>query len=530
MVTTPARVGWLTWPVLRWGFVAAGVVVIAALGIRQYQLRSVTSTMAYKSPALALPESRSQAAAPATAAKQAENQDEAPASPPSASAYSVSNTDAAVDEPKRLAPAAPPPAATRGTAVHGAVSGTFGGPLVTSRKMPTQWQNNNAQQQVSNNAFQAQVTNQTGAASPAPPVPQANETVEAGGAAPRLDAATANQESRSRDQSANLREEYTDKISVSKSKQPGPLAAPGQIGGYVVDPTGAVVPNARITIAPTTAGGTATAVTNSQGAWLFAGLPTGNYKAQAEAPGFKTSVLDFRYDASQPSTYSFTLSPGNVSEVVEVSSAQNGLVQTEGSTIAGPIAKSEVSQIPVNGRNLDQLASPSAGPLPRWTISSTGSLQRSFDQGNTWQGVDVNAGVASVASFEIVAKASRTKEADKDADKKALKRDAATTNFPGRRRSGFRSVGRRLRRRTLSFARCWHPLDPRRPHRGRLQPHRRRCEPGIPPIRSTGELRPRPRKSGPPATPAKPGRNNNRAPFPRGLDAKPSQLLPPVPA
>jgi len=45
----------------------------------------------------------------------------------------------------------------------------------------------------------------------------------------------------------------------------------------------------------------------------------------------------------------------------------------------------------LNGRNFTQLVTLAPGTTPRWTISPTGSLQRSFDQGNTWQDVDVNA-------------------------------------------------------------------------------------------------------------------------------------------
>ena len=179
------------------------------------------------------------------------------------------------------------------------------------------------------------------------------------------------------------------------------------------------------------------AVTNSQGAWLIAGLPTGSYKAQAEAPGFKTTVLDFGYDANQPSMYSFTLSPGSVSEMVEVST-QNAQVQTGGANIGGPITTRELSQIPVNGRNVTQPGALSAALIPRWTIGAAGSLQRSFDQGNTWQTVDVNANPSSFSftgdtSVEIVAKTSRAKAAketanEKDADK-AHKQVAAPLTF-----------------------------------------------------------------------------------------------------
>src|SRR5690349_5867138 len=41
-----ASEGWLTWPVLRWGFVTAGIVAITSFGIMQYQRRS--SMVAYQ--------------------------------------------------------------------------------------------------------------------------------------------------------------------------------------------------------------------------------------------------------------------------------------------------------------------------------------------------------------------------------------------------------------------------------------------------------------------------------------------------
>jgi len=162
-------------------------------------------------------------------------------------------------------------------------------------------------------------------------------------------------------------------------------------------------------------------VTDSHGAFLIAGLLTGNYKAQAQAPGFNTTVQDLNYDASRPSTYNFTLNVGSVSETVAVS-AQNTLLQTETSTMGGPVNST--------GRNYAKLASNSPGLLPRWTVSASGSLQRSFDQGKSWQTVDVNVTPTSSASLEI-ARESRAKEAakEKDADKKLLKQKIASPVF-----------------------------------------------------------------------------------------------------
>lgn len=93
---------------------------------------------------------------------------------------------------------------------------------------------------------------------------------------------------------------------------------PGQMGGYVTDATGTVIPNVRITLTSKETGASRTVVTDSQGRWVVAGLPSGNYKAQAEVSGFNTTVLHMNYDASQPSMYNFRLNVGGVSETVEV--------------------------------------------------------------------------------------------------------------------------------------------------------------------------------------------------------------------
>ena len=157
---------------------------------------------------------------------------------------------------------------------------------------------------------------------PAPSAnPQFNQAVEASGAA------EVTTQAQNADSNLLMVQPTPQEPSVLKAK-PLPQPAPGQIGGHVVDPSGAVVSNARITVIPAKTAGITKTVTDSQGAWLIAGLPTGNYKVQAEAPGFATAVLDLHYDANQPSMYSFTLRPGSVSETVEVS-AQNMQVQAD---------------------------------------------------------------------------------------------------------------------------------------------------------------------------------------------------------
>jgi hypothetical protein len=93
---------------------------------------------------------------------------------------------------------------------------------------------------------------------------------------------------------------------------------PGQLGGVLADPSGATLPNAHITVTQPDRGFTMSTVTDQQGRWVVSNLPSGNIRIRAEAPGFKTTVRDAVYDSNQPSTFSFALSLGNVSETVEV--------------------------------------------------------------------------------------------------------------------------------------------------------------------------------------------------------------------
>ena len=122
-------------------------------------------------------------------------------------------------------------------------------------------------------------------------------------------------------------------------------APPGQMGGYVTDPSGAVIPNARVTITANNGGGR-TATTDGQGRWVIGGLGSGTFKAKAEMLGFQTRTFNFNYDANQPSSYSFPLSVANLAETVEVSgpvpqtttSGTNELRgQAHGTSIGGPI-------------------------------------------------------------------------------------------------------------------------------------------------------------------------------------------------
>jgi Carboxypeptidase regulatory-like domain len=63
----------------------------------------------------------------------------------------------------------------------------------------------------------------------------------------------------------------------------------GSISGLVQDPTGAVVPNAQVTLLNTDQGITLTTTTNSGGAYTFSPVRIGHYSVSVSAPGFATT-------------------------------------------------------------------------------------------------------------------------------------------------------------------------------------------------------------------------------------------------
>ena len=134
-------------------------------------------------------------------------------------------------------------------------------------------------------------------------------------------------------------------------------APPGQMAGYVTDPSGAVVSNTRLTITSDN-GAARTVATDAQGRWSIAGLPSGHFKAKAEMAGFQSSIFNLNYDASQPSMYRFPLRLATSAETVEVTAQaaqmQAGMVETRG----GPVIDvASVAQL--------EILAPNSGAAPQ---------------------------------------------------------------------------------------------------------------------------------------------------------------------
>ena len=128
----------------------------------------------------------------------------------------------------------------------------------------------------------------------------------------------------------------------------------GSIVGNVTDSTGAVLPNAKVTVTGPT-GQTLHATTNGTGSYSLGALIPGVYSLRIEAKGFKTSQLSIDVKVDNAANGSMKLEIGQESTVVEVQGSEVQ-VNTEQATVQGVLTASQIENLPVNGRNFLDLA------------------------------------------------------------------------------------------------------------------------------------------------------------------------------
>lgn len=128
------------------------------------------------------------------------------------------------------------------------------------------------------------------------------------------------------------------------------------ISGSVTDPSGAVIPNATVTLTDTATGQVRQATSNGAGAFLFPNLSHGTYNMSASANGFKNySKTGIVLNVAQTLQENVTLTVGSEAQTVTVEA--NALqVQTETSEVSSLINGRQVSQLSTNGRNITSLA------------------------------------------------------------------------------------------------------------------------------------------------------------------------------
>ena len=127
------------------------------------------------------------------------------------------------------------------------------------------------------------------------------------------------------------------------------------IRGTVVDPTGAVVPDAKLTATNIATGITVTTISSKDGLFAFLQLPIGDYSLKAERPGFKTVTEGhIHLDLDQIFNLRVAMQVGTVSDTITVE-ANSAQVETTSMQLGTTVTGNQIEALPLNGRNWTQL-------------------------------------------------------------------------------------------------------------------------------------------------------------------------------
>ncbi|HEV2200269.1 MAG TPA: carboxypeptidase regulatory-like domain-containing protein [Bryobacteraceae bacterium] len=151
----------------------------------------------------------------------------------------------------------------------------------------------------------------------------------------------------------------------------------GRILGTVTDQTGAVLPGATVTIVDTERGVARTLTTDAAGEYNAPTLIPGNYTVRVEANGFKRlDRQNIVLEVGKEVRVDLTPQPGDQTQTVTVNEAIP-LVDAASATLGGTLANAEINDMPLNGRNYQNLLGLRPGVLPQaggspWTQSTNG--------------------------------------------------------------------------------------------------------------------------------------------------------------
>jgi hypothetical protein len=140
-------------------------------------------------------------------------------------------------------------------------------------------------------------------------------------------------------------------------------AETGSITGTATDPAGAVLPNVKVTIIAVATNRKEALLTDAAGNYSSGPLRVGEYRVEAELPGFKRLVRQsIQLQVQQTAVVNLRLELGTVTQQTTVTAAED-LVRTVDASQGEVIEERRVEDLPLNGRDYLQLALLSEGTL-----------------------------------------------------------------------------------------------------------------------------------------------------------------------
>jgi hypothetical protein len=165
----------------------------------------------------------------------------------------------------------------------------------------------------------------------------------------------------------------------------------GSIQGSVTDPSGALIPNASVTLVDPATRVTLTTKTNSGGNYAFPNINVGTYSLTVVAQGFETYISTGNVlEVGSSIAINAKMTVGSTDVKIEVHTDSMAL-QTEDPSFKQTVDATEMTEMPLNGRTMEGLVSLVGGTQSQSPSDSTGSKYPTQTTGISIAGAQGNA-------------------------------------------------------------------------------------------------------------------------------------------
>ena len=176
----------------------------------------------------------------------------------------------------------------------------------------------------------------------------------------------------------------------------------GSLSGNVTDPTGALLPNANVTLKNPANGEEVKTISNAEGEFVFPSLAIGNYALTVEAKGFKRTVIQsVIIEVATPARVPVALAVGEISDVITVSNVQE-LVNTTAPTLNNIVERRQIMDLPLGSRNPIELVRLQAGVIGSGATAANAAGLRGATTNITRDGINVMDNFAKQSNFNAL--------------------------------------------------------------------------------------------------------------------------------
>ena len=174
------------------------------------------------------------------------------------------------------------------------------------------------------------------------------------------------------------------------------------VGGTVTDAQGRAVAGAKVTLKSVATNAARSVESTNNGTYLFDLITPGGYRIEVEANGFNKTVVDnVQALIGKQTETNVQLSVGQISQTVEVrASLSDALINTQDASLGNVFDSNQISQLPLEGRNVVDLLSLQPGATHEGYV--TGSRADQSEYSGHWNG--------STCSFHVTLESQQSLE------------------------------------------------------------------------------------------------------------------------